>query len=321
MTVIEEMLNPFPRKNISLLPTPFHRLDRLSEETGCDLWIKRDDLTGFGFSGNKTRKLDFLIADALKKGCDSLIGIGANQSNFCRILSAAGSRFNLDVFLVLNGEKPEKPTGNLLMDHLLDATIFHVSREERELKARKIYERLTAEGRHVYFMPPGGSTVVGTLGYTAGFGEILDDIKKSAVNIHHIIHASSSAGTQAGLVLGQAISGWNGRITGISVDVPEQELAHNVHHLASEAGKHLGIQINPNLIHTDGNYIGEGYGIPTQACKDAIKGFAKKEGIFLDTVYTGKGASGFLDYCNKGLIRKNEPALFIHTGGNIQLFE
>jgi D-cysteine desulfhydrase family pyridoxal phosphate-dependent enzyme len=321
MSIIQKKLAPFPRVEISLLPTPCHRLDRLSEETGCELWIKRDDLTGFGFGGNKTRKFDFLIADAMQKGCDSLIGIGANQSNFCRILSAVGSRYGLDVFLVLSGEKPDHPTGNLLIDHLLNATIYHVPRSQRERRAQELYDELTARGRRVYFMPPGGSTPVGTLGYAAGFDEILRDIKQSNVPIRHIIHASSSAGTQAGLVLGQAISGWDGRITGISVDVPEKELAKNVFTLASQAGALMDVSVDPKQVHTDGAYIGEGYGIPTPACREAIQHFASREGIFLDTVYTGKGASGLLDYCNKGIISPGEAVLFIHTGGNIQLFE
>ncbi len=321
MSDISRLLQQFPREKVSLLPTPFHRLDRLSEMTGCELWIKRDDLTGFGLSGNKTRKFDFLIADAMKQGCDTLIGIGANQSNFCRILSAVGTRFGLDVHLILSGEKPDKPTGNLLIDNLLEATIYHVPRTERDKKANMVYEELTSKGRRVYFMPPGGSTPVGSLGYTAGFDEILKDIKQSGINFRHIIHASSSAGTQAGLVLGQAITGWDGRITGISVDVPEKELSKNVYQLASEAGAMMGVSVNPDLVHIDGKYIGEGYGIPTKACLAAIKSFAFNEGIFLDNVYTGKGASGLLDYCDKKIITPEEPAIFIHTGGFIQLFE
>jgi len=321
MPDINRLLRQFPREKVSLLPTPFHRLDRLSDMTGCELWIKRDDLTGFGLSGNKTRKFDFLIADAMRQGCDTLIGIGANQSNFCRILAAVGTRYGLEVHLILSGEKPEKATGNLLIDHLLEANIYHVPRSEREEKARSVYHELSARERRVYFMPPGGSTPVGTLGYAAGFAEILSDIEHSGINFRHIIHASSSAGTQAGLVLGQAISGWDGRITGISVDVPEKELAQNVHQLASEAGAMMSISVDPELVHTDGNYIGEGYGIPTEACLKAIKKFAFNEGVFLDKVYTGKGASGFLDYCENEIIKPDEPAIFIHTGGNIQLFE
>ncbi|MDD3807300.1 MAG: D-cysteine desulfhydrase family protein [Candidatus Marinimicrobia bacterium] len=321
MRDIQTLLSTFPRENISLVPTPFHRLKNLSHETGCDLWIKRDDLTGFGFGGNKTRKFDFLLADAKKQGCDTLIGIGANQSNFCRILAAVGSYFGMEVHLILSGEKPEVSTGNLLIDHLLDATIYHVPRPERESKGKAVCETLTAQGRRVYFMPPGGSTPIGTLGYAVAFYEILQDMKKHGVTIRHIIHASSSAGTQAGLVLGQAISGWDGKITGISVDVPEKELTQAVYSLASEAGAMMGITLSPNLVHCDENYIGKGYGIPTQACLEAIKRFASREGIFLDKVYTGKGASGFLDYCKTGKISPHEPALFIHTGGNIQLFE
>ncbi|HAE87275.1 TPA: D-cysteine desulfhydrase family protein [Candidatus Marinimicrobia bacterium] len=321
MSIIQKKLAPFPRTGISLLPTPCHRLDRLSQETGCELWIKRDDLTGFGFGGNKTRKFDFLMADAMQKGCDSLIGIGANQSNFCRILSAVGSCYGLDVFLVLSGDKPDHPTGNLLIDHMLNATIYHVPRSRRESRARELYDELTAGGRNVYFMPPGGSTPIGTLGYAAGFDEILRDIKQSNVNIRHIIHASSSAGTQAGLVLGQAMTGWDGRITGISVDVPEKELAKDVFTLASQAGTLVDVSVDMDLVHTDGAYIGEGYGIPTPACREAIQRFASREGIFLDTVYTGKGASALLDYCAKGIIPTGEGVLFIHTGGNIQLFE
>lgn len=321
MSDISRLLRQFPREKVSLLPTPFHRLERLSEISGCELWIKRDDLTGFGLGGNKTRKFDFLIADAIQRGCDTLIGIGANQSNFCRILAAVGTRYGMDVHLILSGEKPEKVTGNLLIDHLLEATIYHVSRSEREKKAQSVYENLTSKGRYVYFMPPGGSTPTGTLGYAAGFDEILKDIEHSSINFRHIIHASSSAGTQAGLVLGQAISGWDGRITGISVDVPEKELARNVCQLASEAGSLIGVSVNQDIVHTDGNYIGDGYGLPTDACLAAIETFAFNEGIFLDKVYTGKGASGFLDYCEQKIITPDEPAIFIHTGGNIQLFE
>jgi len=321
MSEINRLLRQFPREKLSLLPTPFHRLGRLSDITGCELWIKRDDLTGFGLSGNKTRKFDFLIAEAMQQGCDTLIGIGANQSNFCRILAAVGKRYGMDVHLILSGEKPDKATGNLLIDHLMEATIYHVPRSERENKAQSVYENLTSNGRHVYFMPPGGSTPVGTLGYASGFAEILKDIEQSGINFRHIIHASSSAGTQAGLVLGQAITGWDGQITGISVDVPEKELAQNVHQLASEAGSMMGISVNMDLVHTDGNYIGGGYAIPTDLCLRAIKTFAFNEGIFLDSVYTGKGAAGFLDYCEKKIITPEEPAIFIHTGGFIQLFE
>jgi len=321
---IREKLNQFPQEKITLAPTPFHRLDNISKLTGCDLYIKRDDLTGFSLSGNKTRKFDFLIADALQQKCDTLIGIGANQSNFCRILSGVGAKYGLEVHLILNGKKPKIPTGNLRIDHILDAKIHHIdttdSRERMDY-AKKINAELTAAGKKVYFMPPGGSTVIGTLGYAQGFGEMLTDFQNNNLTIDKIFHASSSAGTQAGLVLGQAMSGWQGEIHGISVDVPRQQLAEDVYELAQGAGKKLDIVIDKSKIFTDDAYVGAGYGKRTQACEEAVKLFAKTEGVFLDYVYSGKAAAGLLDYCKTGRIKPGETAVFLHTGGNIQLFE
>lgn len=324
MQKIDEKLERFPRKQVSLLPTPLHYLDNISQMTGCNIYIKRDDLTGFALSGNKTRKFDFLIADALQKKCDTILGIGANQSNFCRILSGVGSKYGLDVHLVLNGKKPDKPTGNLLIDHMLGATIHHIDTkdsEERMNYALEINEKLKQDGRNVYFLLPGGSTPVGGLGYAAGFSEIMDDSRKMDLEFDHIFHASSSAGTQAGLVVGQQTSEWKGQIRGISVDVEAHQLRQDVLQLARETGQLLDIDIDDNLVHTDDNYIGEGYGIRTEGCQEAVRLFAQKEGIFLDYVYTGKAAAGLLDYCRSGKIKASENVLFLHTGGNIELFE
>ena len=324
MQKIDKKLEKFPRKKVSLLPTPLHNLENISQMTGCNIYIKRDDLTGFALSGNKTRKFDFLIADALQKNCDTIIGIGANQSNFCRILSGVGSKYGLDVHLVLSGKKPEKPTGNLLIDHMLGATIHHIDTkdsEERMEYALEINAKLKQDGRNVYFLPPGGSTPVGGLGYAAGFSEIMDDSRKLDVEFDHIFHASSSAGTQAGLVVGQQISGWQGKVLGISVDVEASQLKKDVLQLSQKTGRLIDIEIDKNLVHTDDNYIGEGYGIRTRECEEAVQLFARKEGIFLDYVYTGKAAAGLLDYCRSGKIKSSDNVLFIHTGGNIELFE
>lgn len=324
MKKIDDLLKSFPKEIISLLPTPLHRLNSLSELLGRELYVKRDDLTGFAFGGNKTRKFDFLIADATKKGCDTVIGIGANQSNFCRILAGVGSKYGLKVHLILNGVKPDKPTGNLLIDHLLGATVHHIDTtdpDERLAEAERIRETLEYQGKRVYFLPPGGSTTIGTLGYIAGWSEILDDLAEQELAIDTVIHASSSAGTQAGLVAGQAISQWPGRIIGMSVDVPQENLQKDVHKLAQAAGDLFNCNINRELIHVDDSYVGEGYGIRTPACEEAVELFAKQEGIFLDYVYTGKAASGLIDYCHSGKIAKEEKVLFIHTGGNVELFE
>ena len=324
MTIIKEKLSNIPQKKVTITPTPFHFLKNISKYTGYNIFIKRDDLTGFSLGGNKTRKFDFLIADAINQGCDTLIGIGANQSNFCRIVAGIGAKFGLDVHLILSGKKPENPTGNLRIDHILGATVHHIETTDSEKRmnyARKINDQLINEGKKVYFMPPGGSTTIGTYGYAQGFDEILEDAKKLNISIDKIFHASSSAGTQAGLVLGQAISDWQGEIHGVSVDTPQDKLIDDVYNLATSAGKSLDIKIDKTKIFTDDSYVGAGYGKKTKGCVEAVNLFAGKEGIFLDYVYTGKAAAGLIDYCRKGKIKSDENILFLHTGGNIQLFE
>ncbi len=324
MDKIDDILRKFPKRKVSLLPTPFHRLDSISDIVGCSIYIKRDDLTGFALSGNKTRKFDFLIADALLKGCDTIIGIGANQSNFCRILSGVGAKYGLSVHLILNGKKPDKPTGNLLLDHMLGATIHHIDTTDPDVRmkeAERVRDQLQSRGKNVYFLPPGGSIPVGALGYVAAFGELMDDFKKHNLKIDKIIHASSSAGTQAGLVVGQSIANWHGKVVGMSVDVPKTLLEENAYELAVETAKLLTVDVRKDLIITDDSYIGEGYGKRTPECEEAVSLFARKEGIFLDYVYTGKAAAGLLDYCHSGKISPDENVVFIHTGGNIELFE
>lgn len=324
MQKIDDILAHLERENISLLPTPFHRLNALSEMFECNIYIKRDDLTGFAFGGNKTRKFDFLIADAIEKGCDTLIGIGANQSNFCRILSGVGAKYGLSVHLILNGTEPKEPTGNLMLDHLFGATVHHIDTmdpEERMEKAIEVRKNLEYNGKRVYFMPPGGSTSIGALGYIAGWGELMDDFNQNQLKVDKLFHASSSAGTQAGLVAGQAITGWPGQIIGISVDVPQDELENNVYELAQAAGNFLNIQVPRSLVNVDDNYIGKGYGKHTALAEEAIELFAKNEGVLLDHVYSGKAASGLIDYCRSGKIAPGETIVFLHTGGNVQLFE
>ncbi len=324
MQIIDDTLAHLDRESISLLPTPFYRLNALSEMFERNIYIKRDDMTGFAFGGNKTRKFDFLIADAIEKGCDTIIGIGANQSNFCRILSGVGAKYGLSVHLVLNGTEPKELTGNLLLDHLFGATVHHIETtdsKERMEKAIDVRKNLEYAGKRVYFLPPGGSTSIGTLGYIAGWGELMDDFENNHLNVDKVFHASSSAGTQAGLVAGQAITGWPGQIIGISVDVPKLELEKNVHDLAQAAGDFLNIQVPRSIVTVDETYIGKGYGKHTALAEEAIELFAKNEGVLLDHVYTGKAASGLIDYCRSGRIGPDETVVFLHTGGNIQLFE
>lgn len=321
---IQEKLKPFPRLHNSLLPTPIHRLDCLSDEYGVNVYCKRDDLTGFGFGGNKTRKLDFLLADVLGLGCDTLIAIGANQSNFCRMAAAYGVAGGLEVHLVLGGKEPENATGNLRLDHLLGVTCHHVDSSDWDRwadEAEQLERELTSQGKKVYRMPVGGSTPRGALGYVDAFAEIVADQVRLGVEFDAVIHASSSAGTQAGLVVGRAIADWRGSIIGISVAKPQTTQEKDVLGLAQTTAAEIDACVDPASIIVDDSYVGEGYAIRTPGCEEAVALFAQRLGIFLDYVYTGKAAAGLIDYLRKGRFDKGANVLFIHTGGNIELFE
>ncbi len=324
MAIIEEHLKPFSRLKNSLLPTPVHRLDWLSDEYGVNVYCKRDDLTGFGFGGNKTRKLDFLLPDALDKGCDTLIAVGANQSNFCRMAAAYGVACNMAVHLVLGGKEPAGPTGNLRLDHLLKVTCHHVDSSDWgdwAGEAENLDERLTSRGRKVYRMPVGGSTPRGALGYVGALGEIIADQSLLGVEFDAIIHASSSAGTQAGLVTGKTASGWRGSIIGIDVAKTKAVLEKEVLDLAWATAAEIGIAVDPSSVIIDDSYMGEAYAVRTPGCREAVELFARRMGIFLDYVYTGKAAAALIDYLRKGRFDKGANVLFIHTGGNVELFE
>lgn len=324
MQQIDDLLKKFPRVNLSILPTPLQYLPKLSEVLEHNIYIKRDDLTGFSFGGNKTRKLDFLMAEAIVRGYTAIIGIGANQSNFCRILANAAVRYNLKVHLILRGKKVSRPTGNLRIDHLLGADVHHVDTSDSQVAmaaAQEVQKQLEASGERVFLLPPGGSVPLGALGYVAGWSEIYDDLQRLPHQVRMVMHASSSAGTQAGLVLGQAISGWNGRIIGVSVDEPKARLMDNVKYLALAAAQLLNIEPALPPVEVEDGFIGPGYGIPTAECRAAVELFAKTEGIYLDYVYTGKAAAALIAYCRTGKIAAADSILFLHTGGYVQLFE
>ena len=323
MDRIDAKLAGIERQRHAVLPTPVHELPALSSLSGCRVFCKRDDLTGFGFGGNKARKLDFLIADAMLLGCDTLLAVGANQSNFCRMVAAYGSAHEMAVHLVLGGEEPAVPTGNLRLDHLLGASCHHVDGsawDAWEASAAVWEEALRRAGRTVYRMPIGGSTVVGSLGYVAAMAEILDDEQRLGVPFDAIVLASSSAGTQAGLVVGQSIAQWPGQVLGFSVAKDRERQQQDVLALAQETAGRLGASMDGRSIWVDDSYLGDGYAHHTQACEDAVRFFARKCGIFLDYVYTGKAAAGLLASLRAGRFAPGSAILFLHTGGNAELF-
>ncbi len=313
---------------MSLLPTPTHRLNNMSARLKIDLYCKRDDLTAFAFGGNKVRKLDYLVMDAISTGCDCLITFGAVQSNWCRMTSAAGKVNGLDVFLVLAGGKPEKDTANLLLDKLAGADITYIESLEKDDIVRKVdrkIQELKDAGRKPYYMPVGGSVARGSLGYIQAMAEILEYSEKNDVEFRDIIVASGSAGTQAGLVAGQVISGWQGRVTGMAVSRGSDEQEENVFNITKDTLEMVGHNYNEDqlraLVKVDDNYLGEGYRMITPECSQAIEDFVRYEGIYLDEVYTGKAAAGLIDYAEENTFSSESTVLFIHTGGNVQLFE
>lgn len=313
-------MNPVPRLRFAHLPTAIEELPRLSAALGGPrLFIKRDDQTGLAFGGNKTRKLEFLVAEARAQGACLLITGGAMQSNHCRQTAAAAARFGMECILVLTGEHQEQPTGNLLLDFLFDADVVWVSkREERDARLQEIYQKAQESGCKPYLVPYGGSSPTGALGYAFAVEEMLGQ----GLRPDWVVFGSSSGGTHAGLVLGKRLFGYEGKLLGISIDEPEARLKAHVAALASAASEKLGprIEFSPQEILASDHYCQAGYGVFGEAEREAITLFARYEGILLDPVYTGRAAAGLIDLIRQGFFQKDETVLFWHTGGQPALF-
>jgi len=316
-----------PRLKFAQLPTPIEAMPRLSEIlSGPNLLVKRDDQTGLAFGGNKTRKLEFLVADAQSQGAQILITAGAVQSNHCRQTAAAAARFGFKCILVLTGDKPAQVSGNLLLDHLFGTKFVWTEKDQREAMLQRTFDQAKEQGRKPYLVPYGGSNTIGARGYVYAVEELLSQIDSRCLrdtgSLDWIVFASSSGGTQAGLVLGARLFGYKGKILGISVDEPEQVLQDRVAKLASETAESLGkrIEFSSAEILVNADYAAPGYGVLTEAEREAVRLFARSEGLLLDPVYTGRAAAGMIDLIRKGFFKKDETVLFWHTGGTTALF-
>jgi D-cysteine desulfhydrase len=309
-----------PRLNFAHLPTPIEELSSLSKLFGGPrILVKRDDQTGLAFGGNKTRKLEFLIAEAREQGADLLISGGAMQSNHCRQTAAAAARYGFECKLVLTGEKPKQPSANLLLDGLFGAEVITVEdRAFRDEVLQKTFDNAVAAGKKPYLVPYGGSSPTGALGYAFAMEEFM----KQNVHADWIVFGTSSGGTHAGLVLGQRLFGFKGKVLGISIDETEDDLKNHVSALASQASEKLGEQIRftrDDVLAND-KYCQAGYGVFGEGEREAINLFARHEGLLLDPVYTGRAAAGMIDLIRKGFFKKDETVLFWHTGGQPALF-
>lgn len=319
-------LEKLPRFPLAQLPTPVEKLERLSRELGGpELFIKRDDQTGLALGGNKTRKLEFLVGQALEQGADTLVTAGAAQSNHCRQTAAAAAKAGLKCELILNGEKPSVPEGNLLLNELLGASEHWIKRSERPAKLVEIPEKLRAQGRRPYVIGVGGSNGVGATGYAVAMIELMDQLRKIGESIDHIVFGSSSGGTQAGLAAGARLTGFSGQLHGLSIDKGDLELEsyeEEVAQIANECAVYIGLDSRfdwPDIRIVYG-YLGEGYGVVGDLEREAIRLMARCEGIILDPVYAGRAFGALVDLIRKKVFKPGERVLFWHTGGSPALF-
>ena len=311
------------RERMANLPTRVENLERLSARLGGPrLLVKRDDQTGLATGGNKTRKLEFLVGEALAGRADVLVTGGAPQSNHARQTAAAAAKCGLRAVLVLKGEAPPVFTGNLLLDELLGADFRWAGDQDMNDALQDTAEELWSQGGRPALIPYGGSNPVGASGYVAALEELMAQLEATGQRVDTIVFASSSGGTQAGLVVGAHALGFSGRILGISVHQPREALATTVAMLATETAVLLGrpTEFDPAQIEINDDYLGDGYASIGKPERDAIRLFARTEGVLLDPVYTGRAAAGLIDLIGQGRFRQDETVLFWHTGGTAGLF-
>ncbi len=314
-----------PRERFATLPTPLEFLPRLTEKLdGPRIYIKRDDLTGLAFGGNKTRKLEYLIADAKRKGVTHFITEGGWQSNHVRQAAAAARLAGMQAVLALNCPEQQPPLqGNLLIDDLLGAHCHYVATgKDRKPKMKELAAEIAAEGGVPYVVVAGGSDAIGALGYVGMVLEMNSQLVEQQVSPRCVYVANGSAGTQAGMVLGQSIFGGTYTIKGYCV-VPggAEEITQDTFTLANQCAAHIGVDpVDNSQVICDDSQFGEAYGIPTPAALDAIKLLAETEAILLDPVYTGKTFAGMLADIEVGLYGKDDTIVFVHTGGAPALF-
>ncbi len=323
------------RISLATLPTPLQPADRLRAALGANcprILIKRDDLTGLALGGNKARKLEFLIADALNQGATVVVTTGAVQSNHARMTAAAARAAGLDVVLILtaDGDRPAVQ-GNLLLDRLFGATIHYIpppadpllaTSDVEEAKVAEVLQELRSRGQRPYFIPVGGSSAIGVFGYVTGTLELVEQLTSTGEHPTRLYYASGSRGTQAGLTLGAKIHAAPFAVCGVAVSGGESFKKPRALRIANEAATIAGVttRVTEDDLVTDQRYIGAGYGIATPECLEAIRLLASTEGILLDPVYTAKAMAGLIDHVRRGEVDAGTTVVFLHTGGVPALF-
>ena len=327
--MLERTLDIFPRIRLGHLPTPLEPMDRLSEHLGGPrLWVKRDDCTGLSGGGNKTRKLEFLMADAVSREATCIITQGATQSNHARQTAAASARLGLACHILLEDRTGSNDAnynlnGNVLLDQLHGATIAkRPGGADMAVEMEALADELRASGERPYVIPGGGSNPIGALGYVNCAAELTRQAHEQDLKIDALVHATGSSGTQAGLVAGLASLDSAIHLLGIGVRAPKEKQESMVHALATSTADFLGngVTIPREVVRTNCDYVGGGYGIPTDGMRAAIKTLAELEGLLFDPVYSGKGLDGLMDQVRKGYFDGMHNVVFLHTGGSAALF-
>ena len=317
-------LAKFPRLRFAHLPTPLEPMANLSRLLdGPNIWVKRDDCTGLAGGGNKTRKLEFLMADAEQQGADTIITQGAVQSNHARQTAAIAAKLGYECYLLLeNRTGSDDPdflaNGNVLLDDIYNARLSDFpAGTDMNQEMLSLAEKLRVAGKKPYIIPGGGSNRIGALGYVNAAYELVGQCNDQGLKVDHIVHATGSTGTQAGLVTGLTAIHSGIDLMGISVRAPKEAQEENVYRLACETAELIGSSaaLNRSDVEANSDYVGEGYGMPTDGMIEAVEMTARHESILLDPVYSGKAMAGLIDLVRQGFYRREENIVFIHTGG------
>ena len=320
------MTHNLPKASLGYFPTPLIELTRLSKTLGGpNIYMKRDDNTGLALGGNKTRKLKYIIGDALAKGADTVITAGAIQSNHCRQTAGAAASLGLECHLVLGGEEPEQPQGNLLLDKVYGCHIHWTGENRKGEDIPALVAQLKAEGKKPYVIPYGGSNELGAIAFIEAYKELNAQREALKVDFSHIIFASSSGATHAGLILGNKILQTHSQIVGINIDKGEMDKVPFDEHIVSLANSTAQLiaadyQFTADDLILNSDYVGDGYGVIGELEKEAIALTAQNEGILLDPVYTGRAMGGLLDMIRTRQLKPTDSVLFWHTGGAPALF-
>jgi D-cysteine desulfhydrase len=320
------MKDTLPKASLGYFPTPLIELTRLSKTLGGPkIYMKRDDNTGLALGGNKTRKLEYIIGDALAKGADTVITAGAIQSNHCRQTAGAAASLGLECHLVLGGEEPEQPQGNLLLDKVYGCHIHWTGENRKGEDIPALVAQLKAEGKKPYVIPYGGSNELGAVAFIEAYKELNAQREALKVDFSYIIFASSSGATHAGLMLGNKILQTHSQIVGINIDKGEMDKVPFDEHIVSLANSTAQLiaadyQFTADDLILNSDYVGDGYGVIGELEKEAIALTAQNEGILLDPVYTGRAMGGLIDMIRTGQIKATDNVLFWHTGGAPALF-